>query len=70
MALKHEKYVYVQLDKSKFAKVRVLKNKEESNPERYIVLGKMVSRRSRKTKVLKMDDLPLEVRDKIKEIFG
>ena len=68
MALKHEKYVYVELGKSRYAKVRVLKNRDENSPERYIVLNKLVPKKSRHVKVLKTDDLPLEVREKLKAI--
>ncbi|BCS94248.1 hypothetical protein L3N51_01107 [Metallosphaera sp. J1] len=68
MALKHEKYVYVEVGKSRYAKLRVLKNKDENSPERYIVLNSLVAKKSRDAKVLKMDDLPLEVREKLKGI--
>ncbi|BFH74332.1 DUF5622 domain-containing protein [Sulfurisphaera javensis] len=69
MTLKHKKYVYVQLDKNKYAKIRYLKSYEKAEKANdvnaYIILGKVVTRVSKKAKILKKEDLPVELRDKL-----
>ncbi|QIW24189.1 hypothetical protein EWF20_08560 [Sulfolobus sp. S-194] len=69
MTLKHGKYVYVQLDKNKYVKMRYLKSYEKAEKANdvnaYIILGKIVTKVSRKAKILKREDLPVEVRDKL-----
>ncbi|BAK54505.1 MULTISPECIES: DUF5622 domain-containing protein [Sulfurisphaera] len=69
MTLKHGKYVYVQLDKNKYVKMRYLKSYEKAEKANdvnaYIILGKIVTKASRKAKILKREDLPVEVRDKL-----
>ncbi len=61
--LKHNKYVYVDVGKY-FIKVRVLKNRDENSPDSYIVVGRNI-RKPRNAQVKKLEDLPIEVRDKI-----
>ncbi|AWR97804.1 hypothetical protein DFR86_09760 [Acidianus sulfidivorans JP7] len=61
--LKHKKYLYIDLGKY-FIKVRKLKNKDENSPDAYIVIGKAM-KKSRNVEIKKLDDLPIEVKDKI-----
>ncbi|AEB94607.1 MAG: DUF5622 domain-containing protein [Metallosphaera sp.] len=70
MGLKHKKYVYVEIDKGRYAKLKVFNNKDENSADRYLVENKAFVKASRKVKILKLDDLPLEVKEKIREIFG
>ncbi|QKQ99369.1 hypothetical protein GWK48_02260 [Metallosphaera tengchongensis] len=65
MSLKHGKYVYVEVGKSRYAVLRVLKSREENSADRYLVTGKVVAKKSRNAKILKVEDIPLEVRDKL-----
>ena len=69
MTLKHGKYIYVQLDKNKFVKIRYIKSYEKSEKANdvnaYILLNKIVTKVSKKAKVVKIEDLPVEVRDKL-----
>jgi len=69
MTLKHGKYIYVQLDKNKFVKIRYIKSYEKSEKANdvnaYILLNKIVTKVSKKAKVLKIEDLPVEIRDKL-----
>ena len=69
MTLKHEKYIYVQLDKNKFAKIRYIKSYEKAEKSNdvnaYILLNKIVTKVSRKAKIVKREDLPVEIRDKL-----
>jgi len=69
MTLKHDKYIYVQLDKNKFAKIRYIKSYEKAEKTNdvnaYVLLNKIVTRASRKAKIVKKEDLPVEIRDKL-----
>lgn len=69
MTSKHNKYIYVQLDKKKFAKIRYIKSYEKAEKANdvnaYVLVNKIVSRISRKAKVIKKEDLPVEIRDKL-----
>ena len=67
MTLKHKKYEYVQVSPNQFVKIRVFKSRlEESNPpDAYIILSKIVKKVPRKAKVIKPEDLPVEVREKL-----
>jgi len=69
MTLKHDKYIYVQLDKNKFAKIRYIKSYEKAEKSNdvnaYVLLNKIVTRASRKAKIVKKEDLPIEIRDKL-----
>jgi hypothetical protein len=64
--LKHKKYLYVDTGKY-FIKVRVLKNRDENSPDSYIVVSKNV-KKPRNALVKKLEDLPIEVRDKISKL--
>ncbi|BCU71159.1 DUF5622 domain-containing protein [Stygiolobus caldivivus] len=67
MALKHQKYQYVQISPDKFIKIRVFKSRlEESNPpEAYLILNRWVRRVPRDAKTIKVEDLPVEIREKL-----
>jgi len=69
MTLKHDKYIYVQLDKNRFAKIRYIKSYEKADKTNdanaYVLLNKIVTRASRKAKIVKREDLPVEIRDKL-----
>ncbi|MEJ2777653.1 DUF5622 domain-containing protein [Stygiolobus sp. RP850M] len=67
MALKHQKYQYVQISPDHFVKIRVFKSRlEESNPpDAYLILNRLVKKLPRKAKVIKVEDLPVEIRDKL-----
>jgi hypothetical protein len=66
MGLKHKKYVYVRVNDQLFVKLRVLKSRDENSPDRYILTGVMQKKiPSRYAQVIKLDQLPLEVRDLI-----
>mgnify|MGYP001772563417 CR=1 FL=1 len=69
MTLKHDKYIYVQLDKNKFAKIRYIKSYEKAEKTNdvnaYVLLNKIVTKASRKAKIVKKEDLPVEIRDKL-----
>ncbi|BDB97816.1 DUF5622 domain-containing protein [Saccharolobus caldissimus] len=67
--LKHGKYVYVELNKDKYLKVRVLKSRDENSPERYILTGFVSKKRPIKAQVIKLENLPTEIRDKITKTF-
>jgi len=68
MSLKQKKYIYVDTGKDKFVKVRILKNRDENSPDRYIVLDVMSNHKFRKANIIKIDYIPLEVRDKITKL--
>ena len=65
MGLKHKKYAYVKLGEGKYVKVRLLKNKAENLPERYIVVGPVVNKPPIRALVLDINELPGEVAEKI-----
>ena len=71
MTLKHGKYIYVQVDKNKFVKIRYIKSYEKAEKgneiNAYILLGKIVTKVSRKAKIVKKEDLPVEIRDKLQK---
>ncbi|MCY0859492.1 MAG: DUF5622 domain-containing protein [Sulfolobaceae archaeon] len=69
MTLKHDKYAFVDLKNGKYVKIRILKSKEENSPDRYLVLNKIyIKKPSRNATILKLEDLPVEVRDKLKNL--
>ncbi|WP_062414720.1 DUF5622 domain-containing protein [Sulfolobus acidocaldarius] len=54
-------------DQKKFLKVRFLKSRSENNnPEAYVILDKISIKLPRNAKVIKYEDLPAEVKDKLK----
>ncbi|MDT7875597.1 hypothetical protein DDW09_00540 [Sulfolobus sp. SCGC AB-777_L09] len=66
MTAKHGKYIYVEIEKGKIAKIRFFKGIEESKEEAYLITGKIVKKIPRKAKVKKLDDLPEPVKEKLR----
>jgi len=70
MGLKHGKYVYVKVKDNLFVKLRVLKSREENSPDRYIILNVIQKRvPSRKARVIEIEKLPIEVKDKLLKLL-
>lgn len=65
MGLKKEKYIYVELSKEEYVKVRVLKGRAEDNPSRYIPLNIRVKKPPKTAKVVRAADLPSEIASKV-----
>ncbi len=65
MGGKHGKYIYVERNDGWFVKVRVLKSREPNDPEKYIIVGPKVKKPPLTYKVVKEEELPDEVRDKL-----
>ncbi|MCG2870865.1 MAG: DUF5622 domain-containing protein [Sulfolobales archaeon] len=70
--LKHKKYVYVEVTKEEgkkkriyYVKVRVLKSRDNSDPQKYIVLDLVRTGKPRTAKVLSVDVLPTDVKQLI-----
>lgn len=68
MAGKHGKYAYVQRRDGWYIKVRVFKNKEESDPAKYLVVGPKRRDAPPTFPLLREEDLPDEVKAKLYEI--
>ncbi len=66
--LKHGKYIYVDLG-NKYLKVRVLKSRDENSPDRYVLTSFITKYKPRNAEIVKLDNLPIEVRDKITNYF-
>lgn len=67
MGLKHGKYVYIQLDKGKYVKARVLKGVKDTDPEKYIVVGPITKKPPYTARIVKVEELPSGVREKVLE---
>ncbi len=68
MGGKHGKYVYVRRRDGWYVKVRVLKNRKEDDPERYIIVGPKRRDAPFTFEVLSEDDLPESVRPRLYEV--
>jgi len=68
MGGKHGKYVYVKRSDGWYVKVRVFKSRAEDDPERYIVVGPKVKEPPFTYEVLDEEELPEEVREKLRDI--
>lgn len=68
MGGKHGKYVYVERNDGWYVKVRTLKSRDPSDPDKYIVVGPKVRNPPLTYKVIKEDELPIEVKEKLYEI--
>ena len=68
MGGKHGKYVYVKRRDGWFVKVRVFKNRDESNPDRYMVVGPRVKSPPLTYSVLEESDLPEEARARLYDV--
>jgi hypothetical protein len=62
MGGKHGKYVYVKRRDGWYVKVRVLKNREDNDPAKYIVVGPKVREAPYTYKIMEEDELPEEAR--------
>ena len=62
MGGKHGKYIYVRRKDGWYVKVRVFKNRSESDPDRYLVIGPKRRDAPFTFKVIDEDDLPEGVR--------
>jgi hypothetical protein len=65
MGLKKGKYVYVELGKDKYVKVRVLKSRAVDNPQRYIPLNIAVKKPPKNATIVKASEIPTEVISKL-----
>ena len=68
MAGKHGKYAYVERRDGWYVKVRVFKNRPESDPGKYLVVGPKTREAPPTFPVLKEDELPEEVRPRLYEV--
>ncbi|MCI2414903.1 MAG: DUF5622 domain-containing protein [Candidatus Aramenus sp.] len=68
MTLKHKKYVYIDTGKGFYVKARVLKNRDENSAESYVLLNITPKAKPRKASVLKLDNLPLEIKEKVSKM--
>ena len=69
-----KKYVYIELEKGKYVKARVtLEGRKEpvitvsTDPNRVIILGKVLGQVPRGYKVIKLEDLPEKLRESIRK---
>ncbi|MCH4815077.1 MAG: DUF5622 domain-containing protein [Saccharolobus sp.] len=67
--LKHGKYVYVDLNNGKYIKVRILKSRDDNSAEKYILTNYVNKNKPKNGIIIKMDNLPIEVKDKITRFF-
>ena len=67
MGLKHGKYIYIQLDKARYVKARVLKGVKDTDPEKYIIVGPVTKKPPFTAKIVKIEELPSAVREKVFE---
>ncbi len=67
MGGKHGKYAYVLRNDGWYVKVRVLKGREQGDPEKYIVVGPKTRKPPATYPVLREDDLPEDVR---RQLYG
>lgn len=65
MGGKHGKYVYVRRRDGLYVKVRVFKNRDDSDPDKYLVVGPRVKEPPITYKVIDESDLPEEARARL-----
>ena len=65
MGGKHGKYIYVERKDGWYIKVRVLKSRDPSDPDKYIVIGPKVKEPPYTYRIMKEDDLPDLVKEKL-----
>ncbi|RLG80801.1 MAG: cren protein [Thermoprotei archaeon] len=71
MGLRRGKYMYVKVEDRKYVKVRVFKGRADSNPDKYVIVGKPVRRIPPTAKIIDIKELPDEVARKIaSELYG
>ncbi|MGC9106460.1 MAG: DUF5622 domain-containing protein [Thermoprotei archaeon] len=74
--LKHGKYAYVEVTKDEgkrkvtyYVKVRVLKSRDNSDPQKYLILGLVRTSKPKRAKVLSLDVLPTDAKQKIASLI-
>lgn len=67
MGGKHGKYAYVDMGNGWYVKVRVLKSRDEKDPDRYIPVGFRTRNPPYTFPILKLEELPEEARRRIME---
>ena len=65
MGGKHGKYIYVERKDGWYVKVRVLKSRDPSDPDKYVVIGPRVKEPPYTYRIMKEDDLPDLVKEKL-----
>ena len=65
MGGKHKKYVYVRRKDGWYVKVRVLKNRADDDPEKYIIVGPKVKEPPITFEVIREEEVPEAVRDRL-----
>ncbi|BBG23861.1 hypothetical protein IC006_1157 [Sulfuracidifex tepidarius] len=70
--LKHDKIIYIEVKKGTneketkfYVKARSFKSKDYNSPEKYILLNSRKEKPPRNATIVKVDDLPLEVKEKL-----
>ncbi len=71
--LKHDKYVYVEVKRTVgekkevkfYVKARSFKSKDYNSAEKYVLLNARKDRPPRNATIVKVDDMPLEVKEKL-----
>jgi len=71
--LKHDKYVYIEVKRSLnekkeekfYVKARSFKAKDYNSPDRYVIVGIKKEKPPRGASVIKVDDVPLEIKEKL-----
>ncbi len=62
---KHGKYVYVRRKDGWYVKVRVFKNRDDNDPEKYLIVGPKVREPPMTYKVIHENEVPEAVREKL-----
>ncbi len=65
MGGKHKKYVYVRRKDGWYVKVRVLKNRADDDPEKYIIVGPKVKEPPITFEVIREEEVPEAIRDRL-----
>lgn len=65
MGLKHGKYIYIQLDKGRYVKARVLKGVKDTDPGKYIVTGSVTKKPPYTARIIKIEELPSAVKERV-----
>lgn len=68
MGGKHGKYAYILRNDGWYVKTRILKSREDSDPQKYIVVGPKTKNPPPTYHVIREDELPEEVKRRIYEI--
>ena len=66
MGGKHKKYVYIDRGDGWYVKARVFKNRSDEDPTRYLVVGPKVQEPPYTFQVIRLEDLPENVRNALR----